>query len=437
MRNLTWISLVVVVAACGPGLQPPISRPQPLTNCDTLDRASCSARTDCQVEQLACAAICQDDGHGGCVPCNGFRCIAVTPAACSTLDETSCTARSDCRLEHALGACPPCDPSADGRFACPQCVSPAPRCVDATPPACGSLDITTCGTRADCHVERSSGGSTGFANPEGAPIACPALCTTDANGVTSCVSGPCDVSDSARCVPNAPAACEALDVNACSSRADCHLESSSAADVACPQSCTTDSAGNTVCSGGCAFVPPTDHCVSNAPMSCESLDANTCTQRADCSLETPPCVATCTVDSLGNRICTTCDATPRCVTARPVDTCSGLDANACNARPDCSLESLACAAVCIDDGNGGCVPCDPAVICMPRIPPSPCAGLDETTCNADQRCEFMTWACTQECRDDGQGGCLPCVAPPSSCQERPTEPPVAGCGSGGQQPPGP
>jgi len=373
MRNLTWSSLVVVVAACGPGLQPPISRPQPLTTCAALDRASCSARTDCQVEELACAAICQDDGHGGCVPCNAFRCVSVTPAACSTLDETSCTARSDCRVEHALGACPPCDPSADGRFACAQCVSPAPRCVDATPVSCGSLDITTCGTRADCHVERSSGG---LASPEAGP-------------------------------------------------------------VACPQSCTTDSAGNTACSGGCALPTPTDRCVSNAPMRCESLDANTCSLRADCSLETLPCIETCTVDPLGNGICTACDATPRCVTARPVDTCSGLEDSACNARPDCSLEMLACPAVCVDDGNGGCEPCDTAAVCVPRIPPSPCAGLDETTCNADQRCEFVTYACTQECRDDGQGGCIPCDAPPSSCQERHTEPPVAGCGSAGQQPPGP
>jgi hypothetical protein len=36
-----------------------------------------------------------------------------------------------------------------------------------------------------------------------------------------------------------------------------------------------------------------------------------------------------------------------------------------------------------------------------------CDGLDPTSCEA-AGCQATFFACTAECRDDGDGGCLPC-----------------------------
>jgi hypothetical protein len=48
-------------------------------------------------------------------------------------------------------------------------------------------------------------------------------------------------------------------------------------------------------------------------------------------------------------------------------------ANSCAALPGCIwtevMEGIACPAVCIDDGNGGCKPCDPVTTKVKRCVP--------------------------------------------------------------------
>ena len=68
----------------------------------------------------------------------------------------------------------------------------------------------------------------------------------------------------------------------------------------------------------------------------------------------------------------------------------------------------ACPAICKPDGNGGCVPCEaPPAACVPEAPR--CEGLVRSSCQA-AGCTVLELglACTTECRDDGHGGCLPC-----------------------------
>ena len=166
------------------------------------------------------------------------------------------------------------------------------------------------------------------------------------------------------------------------------------------------------------------------PAGCGSFDPNTCAVHPECRLESVS-ACTCTVDPTGNTTCPPCMATPVCVDA-VVDTCAGLDVAACSARTDCAVEALGVCPAC--PPNALCAPCDAQVICVPVSPPSPCLGLDLATCSTDSRCEVVSYACTTDCRDDGQGGCVPCDVPAPSCQPR-SEGPVAGCGSGGGQPP--
>lgn len=550
MKKLSWVSLVLVAAACGRGFDdPPVNR-EPLSPCGDLDRVMCGQRSDCRVENLACAAVCIDDGRGGCLPCNAFRCVEATPPACESLSVAQCGARSDCHLEGAVcpaiceddgrGGCLPCpaqDRCVSGPAACasldqascqarPDCrfetagvpgaqedrqgapfycppgdaaCDPVPgHCIDAP---CAALDPNTCRTRRDCRVEPGFGGTpstgSGFApcapddqacqGDRAQPVAehcvdatvdCYALDEASCQARSDCrlVQSDCGGPDSSggafppdcgrsRCEPVAPVACEQLDQYTCALMPGCHLE-----QVACPALCSPD--------GNC---PPCDPICVSGPSSCYGLDAASCTARPDCMLEElaacpdcapgsscPPCrsetmcvparpvdfcsgldpavcasVPGCVVQSTG--VCPACDpasgvacppctTTDVCVMGQPADTCAGLDVAACAARSDCALEELTACPACLP--GEACPPCTSQFVCVPAAPPSPCLGLDVAACTADARCEVVTYACTTDCRDDGRGGCLPCEAPPPSCQPRHDEP-VIGCGGGGSQPPSP
>jgi len=407
MQKLLWVSLVMV-AACGRGFEsdPPKQR-EPLNSCDGLDRAACGARSDCVGEELACIALCADDGHGGCLPCESFRCVLRRPPACATLDVNACTTRADCRLSSnvsssptpASGAdqAPPCDPTAG--FAACERPDTTVHCVDALPPACGQLDANACTARPDCRLETA--------------VADCAPCAPGSFGCTDCGAS------ETRCVEATPPACSALDENACSARPDCRLEVS-VSDCA---PCAPGSTGCSDCGASAA------RCVDATVVSCETLDLTTCGATPGCHVENLVCDAACRIDEHGNTVCPPC-AAPRCVADQPVASCFGLDEATCSTRTDCSYQAMACPAVCLDDGHGGCLPCPMEYECVPSAPPSPCLGLDLATCSTDSRCEVVAYACTTECRDDGDGGCLPCDAPPPSCQPR-AEEPIAGCGRGG------
>ena len=505
MNKLSWVVVVAVFAACGPAVPLPCAQldraacgtrsdctmslfgqaetafvdcqPLPLPACEGLSDAQCSTRSDCRVEQLACLAICIDDGRGGCLPCpQQTRCVTVPPTqppACSTLDIATCRTRTDCAVEGGsdeTGFGDPCfcDPS---QGEC-NCQRPSPeRCVALPPPACETLDLTTCTARPDCHVASTP--------------------------VCDCINCGCDVATSF--CATGPRPCGELDVNTCSTRRDCRIEYGTGTpphDEDCPVI------------GGCQRPAPIGVCVDAGPIACWQLDAMSCSGRGDCELHEvtacpaclpgeacPPCTTTlvcddrrigdsCTgldlvacsarTDCLVEEVtacpsclpggpCPPCESQFLCVERPVVDACTGLGVAACNVRPDCVLEEVGVCSACLPGAmcppctttqvcvsrpvvdtcsaldvvecsqrsecridevtvcpacapGSSCPPCTTTSICSPIGQPTTCYGLDPIACSSNPSCVLDAWACTADCRDDGDGGCLPCEVPPPSCR---------------------
>jgi len=200
-----------------------------------------------------------------------------------------------------------------------------------------------------------------------------------------------------RCVaPTPPDFCGARDLNTCAFDGRCVVEGVPVCDVICEDPSGRCPPCSVQTSQFCVPVQPPDLCAGRDLSSCES--------DGQCALESWACPAVCIDDGDGG--CRPCDAPPAAcvpvVPPLPVDgSCRDRNPFACDSDPRCQLE-LVCAAVCIDDGDGGCAPC-PAT-CVAR---ASCDGLDPTSCEA-AGCQATFFACTAECRDDGHGGCLPC-----------------------------
>lgn len=94
--------------------------------------------------------------------------------------------------------------------------------------------------------------------------------------------------------------------------------------------------------------------------------------------------------------------------------CEGLDRYSCSATPGCHEEPLACIALCVDDGKGGCgSPCADTFRCVPDR----CEDLDAASCSADPRCILeSTPVCEIACLGTD---CPPCAQPRDSCRTRP------------------
>lgn len=136
---------------------------------------------------------------------------------------------------------------------------------------------------------------------------------------------------------------------------------------------------------------------------CERLDEQACLTTSGCELVYSAC-ALCEAGA----DCPPCEAA-RCQPAepapppRPHDTCQGLDEASCTSRSDCVADYGACIDVCVDDGDGGCLPCPSTYFgCYAAPtppPPAHCATLSERMCN-------MTSGCT----GIYSGQCPPCPA---------------------------
>lgn len=387
MRQTLMLATMAVMTACGVSGNTPWDQNHDglVTACEGLNPQACDATAGCERAAFACTLECRDDGHGGCVPCD------------------------------STDVCRPSPPS--------------------TGPDCSQLPINLCGLLPMCEVVQrqlctgaastSSNSGAGFAEPSAAPpeeqdrVAC--------QTITACVN-------------RLPEQCESLSVDLCLAHPGCALEgsvstSSGSSDPAegAPALCDLACDANGVCSP-CGIPQPQQRCVTLPPPDlCGGRDANTCTLDGQCMLESAPlCDVACDFD--GN--CPPCTSpSPRCVAVPPTDDCAARDANSCEVDGRCVVEAWACAAICQDDGHGGCVPCDvPPPSCVPAPAPSPtpapsrCEGLDQNTCVA-AGCVLTQLDCSTECRDDGQGGCLPCAA--YTCTETPL---VDG---GGTPPPAP
>ncbi len=214
MRNLWMTSMVLVAAGCagGVGSTPwDKNRDGLIGACEGLNRQACAATAGCEGQELACLAICQSDGVGGCLPCpSDFQCVSVTPTpppvscallpvglcaivpacevqsvtvcsatvhapddsqpetgcgggcttvqicanrpsqSCENTPVDSCTSNPACELESG----PVCEIACLVGTDCPPCATPSPRCV--TRPvvdACGSLSDTECTAAAGCRLD--------------------------------------------------------------------------------------------------------------------------------------------------------------------------------------------------------------------------------------------------------------------------------------------
>lgn len=111
-------------------------------SCESLPVDACLAQPGCALQELAwaCLAVCEDDGHGGCLPCPTppdaeLRCVTVPPPTpvCETRSADECTAMPGCALIQEDYACPAiCED--DGHGGCLPCPAPPPRCVSTTGP---------------------------------------------------------------------------------------------------------------------------------------------------------------------------------------------------------------------------------------------------------------------------------------------------------------
>ncbi len=383
MRQTLMLATMAVLTACGATGDVPWdeNRDGLITACEGLNPHACDATVGCEPDATVCAALCIDDGHGGCAPCVGEETCRPTPTTppfdCSQLSLNACAADPRCVV-----AAPAGDVATGGA----EVAFPAPRrtgiCVNRPPTPCEELSAEVCLARPGCALETLT-----------ADIACFSEC--DASGNCRCATPV-----SSRCVTLPPPdVCGNRDPNVCSIDGRCELESGPVCDVACSPDGSCPPCANP--SVRCVKVSPPDVCGSRVISSCE-VDGR-------CVVQAWACPAICIPD--GNGGCEPCDAPPlSCVPAPVPDVCGSRDLATCSLDGQCQVESWACPAVCIDDGHGGCLPCNaPPDACVPVLPVDRCEGLDRASCSA-VGCTVIELACTLECRDDGQGGCLPCDA---------------------------
>ncbi|MGV3625714.1 MAG: hypothetical protein ACO1OB_33190, partial [Archangium sp.] len=408
---------------CLPCVPPPsVCRTRQPVACAGLDAQACVANPRCELIQAVCTADCRDDGNGGCLPCNAPSVCVERSTQCYGLDVQVCVNTPGCELLSPVCNCLPNSPSCD-------CAAIAPVCVPSNPPvACYGLTPDVCAQHPECEfVSRDVCDCAGpnCSCPVVEPSCQPRQPTSVCDGLpqnvcsqhpecelasAACVCPPdatgCDCNVQPVCVPRTTSRCEGLDPQVCSATPGCTLVQ---ADCACGP--------NELCDCNA----PVARCVeATPPVLCFGLDAQACSADPRCEFVQRTCGPNedCAFDGY-------------CAPRSPVDACEGLDAQVCINTPGCGLLEAAC--VC--PPNAMCDCNAPAPRCVSTVvpTPNPCVGLDVAQCSQDPRCEIGSAVCTAECRDDGNGGCLPCPDI-AVCQLR-DEGPVVGCG--GTPPPAP
>jgi hypothetical protein len=232
-----------------------------------------------------------------------------------------------CR-DDGQGGCLPCDDF--------QCVPAQPDCT--------SLNAQQCQADPRCVVTLALG-------------ACPPNAFCDTSAVPVCQNKP----------PNPNPDCSLIPVGACALVPACEVQDLTVCSVTHAAGQEDDAAPK------CGVLPPggcttTQICTNKAPVACEDLAADACTANPNCELQNGP---VCEIACLPNQPCPPCATpTPICVTrpshceTKPVDQCATEDG--------CMVETFACPAICEDDGNGGCLPCNaPPARCVDLPAPQP------------------------------------------------------------------
>lgn len=397
MRQLLFGSLVLLTACGNLGDRPwDANNDGLITACEGLNAQVCDSTPGCEREPVVCILVCRDDGHGGCLPCpESDVCRPVLPPpprACAQLSPTQCGASPQCELVvetvcsagSANGAevddrafAPPADPPCGNECHTIQ------RCQDRAPVSCEALDVSQCLSNPRCAIVHDVA-------PAFAPCAPGVGCERpEVDPLPRCITRP------------APVVCEQRDEASCELDGRCALERTSVCDVYCAPGtqCPPCSVGLLQC---VPVAPP-------PPRECEDRDPSQCTVDGRCMLESGPvCDVACTAEN-----CPPCaNPVQTCVPLPVPSECATRDLNSCELDGQCRVEAYACPAICELEADGGCKPCNaPPAACVPALIPEPvqCHLLDEVSCER-AGCELLysDIACTTECRDDGDGGCLPC-----------------------------
>ncbi len=304
MKGIWMVSMVAVVGAgCGQvqGLPWDKNHDGIVAQCEGLDRFFCGLTPNCQGQELACLAICLDDGKGGCLPCpSDFECVPKQPIACSQLSNQQCTNDPRCELFTV-------QTGSNIRIPEDQPLN-ITHCREKQS-GCGAVPVNSCASIPGCEVQQVTVCSGSAGAQEDRAIA-PPICAQDAR-------------------PSDPALAPAQDAG-------------------------------TPCNDGCTSV---SICVNKPVIStCEQRDVASCTQRPECELVNGP---VCEIACIQGSSCPPCATpAPTCAT-KTKNHCQNLLTNECSASVGCKLESPVCTAECRDDGKGGCAPCFAAQICVP------------------------------------------------------------------------
>jgi hypothetical protein len=103
-----------------------------------------------------------------------------------------------------------------------------------------------------------------------------------------------------------------------------------------------------------------------------------------------------------------------------VSQCEGLDQFFCGITPGCEGQAVACIAICVDDGKGGCgSPCGDGFQCVPKPSQPSCALVPINSCASIPACEVQTVTSCEGSSGGGHTEARDLAAPPS-----------VGCGGG-------
>lgn len=364
------------------------------------NQKQCNSDKDCSngwhCEPVFCTMQCIPAPDGGCIPCNdGFLGI------CMPNPQQGCTTNSDCKAgekckvycegycykegycaDTCKGVCVPAAQGCQTDMDCPKgyhcelmCTKGcedaygysgaepafAPKCPDSQ---CYGQCIPNkpepkkCNSNKDC--------------PESficEPVYCTMVCIPDGKG--GCL--PCNDGFLGQCVPKPPIGCK--DDQDCGEGQYC--------DVYCTGLC--DASGcKEVCKGVC--LPKEAGCDSDKP----------CPEGQECVM-----------------LCYDCAPNSECIGGCFGKCIPKQEPKKCNADKDCPdgffCQPVYCTLICIDDGKGGCLPCNNGYLgeCVPK----PIDGCKEDKdCGQDEHCEtYCTGFCdpSKGCGQACFGMCIP------------------------------
>jgi hypothetical protein len=376
----------------------------------------CNTNKDCDegfiCEPVLCPAMCAPDGKGGCLPCNdGFIGVCIPEPETGCMQDSDCDENEICEV-YCTGFCDPsagcadmckgiCKPKEQGCKTDAEC-GEGFHCETVCSYGCQS-DSSYCGEGSCfgiCVKDQPEPKKCNFDKDCGEGYICePVLCTTAEKDSYSCIPDekggclPCNDGFVGVCVPKPVEGCD--ETKPCPSGQECK--------VVCMGLCTPEGGCSKTCIGECV---PKGGCK-------EDKD---CAEGFMCEILCPPCTGTASSgsdssDSETPLPCIDMECYGQCV-PKPLK---------CDFNKDCPegfhCEPVMCPMMCMDDGKGGCLPCNDgyAGICV-QNPPSGCVSDDQ--CKTDEMCKTVcdsfcdpTFGCKENC----QGVCVKKDDVPPSC----------------------